>query len=219
MLSWCSLLNVSNDHSTFFGLFRPTLCPHFQLILTTHCYQLLILCIVQYLVVQCGCPLLHCLSLSGRDAELPLSFYLSPSLSLSLSVCVSTSACLYCLASLCLPLLVLRSLLCVPPPFFYSSWVAQACEWPMTSVSRCVSPLIRSQASSDRCSIAYNFATLLVLPHIRVGARGDTNSSQGPIDRPLSDAYTRSKNSPICCTSASRHRNCNQVKFVSEVSG
>ena len=128
MLSWCSLLNVSNDHSVIATtpLVEPLdpLLPTFPTHLITHCYQLWILCIVQYLVVQCGCPLLHCLSLSWREAELPLSLslYLSLSLSLSLSLPLALSLYLSCLASLSLRLpslsSVLRSLLCVPPPFF-----------------------------------------------------------------------------------------------------
>lgn len=145
MLSWCPLL-CSNDHSVNYHntLVEPLLSTS-PTHLTTHCYyQLWILCIVQYLVVQCGCPLLHCLSLSGREAELPLSRSLSLSvfLPLSRSSCHSLSLfpsyiCLSSVSTLCLLL---------SPRFFFLFFVfffstilyllsRPGMQWPMSSVS------------------------------------------------------------------------------------
>lgn len=170
MLSWCSLLNVSNDHSVI-ATKHPirTLDPllstfpiHFDYTL----YQLWILCIVQYLVVQCGCPLLHCLSLSGREAELPLSFSLSFSLFLSLSWLLLSfylslsSVSALCLASLCLRLFSSSfSSLCFSTILSLLSSPGMQVTYEF-SLSMHLS-LIHSQPTFDRCGIGYNLPLYL----------------------------------------------------------
>ncbi len=152
MLSWCSLLNVSNDHSVICHntLLEPSIhsCPHFQFI-WLHTVSVMN---PMYCTVSCCTMWLSFATLPvivwKRSRAASLSFYLSLSFSiclclfLSLSLALSVlSLHLSCLASLCLPLsLQFFVLFFVFLHHFSPSWVAQACKWPMSSVSRCISP-------------------------------------------------------------------------------
>lgn len=161
MLSWCSLLNVSNDHGTFFGSFLSTFPTHFD-------NTLLSVIDPMYCTVSCCTMWLS-------FATLPVIVWkrhraASVFLSLSLSLCGSASACLLSVlsfSSLSSSFSSTFSSLCSSTIFlFLLSRPGMRVTYGF-SLSMCLLSNTY-QASSDRCNIAHNFATLLVFPHKRV---------------------------------------------------
>lgn len=175
MLSWCSLLNVSNDHSVnattpFLDLLTHS-CPHFQFI-CLHTVSVLnpLYCTVSCCTMWLSFATLPVIVWKRRRASSPslsfcLSVFLSPlllffypsaslvspllsRLSLSLSLSVSLSVLSSSLSSLCF--FTILSLLSRPGMQVTYEF----------SLSMHL-PLICSLLSSDRCSIGYNLPLCL----------------------------------------------------------